>query len=47
VELAAVHGVEVPLAAQVVEVHAGRSTAADAYRGLLGRRRREELYGQD
>jgi glycerol-3-phosphate dehydrogenase (NAD(P)+) len=44
VELAAVHGVEVPIAAQVTEVLAGRVTAAEAYRGLLGRRRREELY---
>jgi len=47
VELAAEHGVEVPLAAQVAEVLAGRSTAAEAYRGLLGRRHREELYGLD
>ena len=45
VELAAEHGVEVPIAVQVTEVLAGRVTAAEAYRGLLGRRRREELYG--
>jgi len=45
VELAAEHGVEVPIAAQVTEVLAGRVTAAEAYRGLLGRRRRAELYG--
>jgi glycerol-3-phosphate dehydrogenase (NAD(P)+) len=45
VALAAANGVEVPIAAQVAEVLAGRITAADAYRGLLGRRRREELYG--
>jgi glycerol-3-phosphate dehydrogenase (NAD(P)+) len=45
VELAAEHGVEVPIAAQVAEVLAGRVSAFDAYRGLLGRRRREELYG--
>ena len=45
VELAAEHGVEVPIAVHVTEVLAGRMTAAEAYRGLLGRRRREELYG--
>jgi glycerol-3-phosphate dehydrogenase (NAD(P)+) len=45
VALAATHGVEVPIAAQVAEVLAGRVTAAEAYRGLLGRRRRDELYG--
>jgi glycerol-3-phosphate dehydrogenase (NAD(P)+) len=45
VELAAEHGVEVPIAVQVTEVLAGRATAADAYRDLLGRRRREEIYG--
>jgi glycerol-3-phosphate dehydrogenase (NAD(P)+) len=45
VELAAEHGVEVPIAAQVADVLAGRTTAAEAYRGLLGRRRRAELYG--
>jgi glycerol-3-phosphate dehydrogenase (NAD(P)+) len=45
VELAAEHGVEVPIAVQVTEVLAGRATAAEAYRELLGRRRREELYG--
>ncbi len=44
-ELAAEHGVEVPIASQVADVLAGRTTAAEAYRGLLGRRRREELYG--
>ena len=45
VALAAEHGVEVPIATQVAEVLAGRVTAAEAYRGLLGRRRRDELYG--
>lgn len=45
VELAARHGVEVPIASQVADVLAGRTTAAEAYRGLLGRRRRDELYG--
>jgi glycerol-3-phosphate dehydrogenase (NAD(P)+) len=45
VSLAAEHGVEVPIAVQVAEVLAGRVTAAEAYRGLLGRRRRDELYG--
>jgi glycerol-3-phosphate dehydrogenase (NAD(P)+) len=45
VALAAEHGVEVPIAAEVAEVLAGRVTAAEAYRGLLGRRRRDELYG--
>jgi glycerol-3-phosphate dehydrogenase (NAD(P)+) len=45
VELAAERGVEVPIAVQVTEVLAGRATAADAYRELLGRRRREEIYG--
>jgi glycerol-3-phosphate dehydrogenase (NAD(P)+) len=44
VELAEAHGVEVPIATQVTEVLAGRVSAAEAYRGLLGRRRREELY---
>jgi glycerol-3-phosphate dehydrogenase (NAD(P)+) len=47
VALAAEHGVEVPIAVQVADVLAGRTTAADAYRNLLGRRRREELYGLD
>jgi glycerol-3-phosphate dehydrogenase (NAD(P)+) len=47
VALAAEHGVEVPIAVQVADVLAGRTTAADAYRHLLGRRRREELYGLD
>lgn len=45
VELAVRSGVEVPIAAQVADVLAGRTTAAEAYRGLLGRRRRDELYG--
>ena len=45
VALAADLGVEVPIATQVNDVLAGRTTAAEAYRGLLGRRRREELYG--
>ena len=45
VALAAAHDVEVPIAVQVADVLAGRSTAAEAYRELLGRRRREELYG--
>lgn len=45
VRLAEAHGVEVPIAAQVADVLAGRTTAAEAYRGLLGRRRRAELDG--
>ncbi|HEY6534034.1 MAG TPA: NAD(P)H-dependent glycerol-3-phosphate dehydrogenase [Acidimicrobiales bacterium] len=45
VALAAEHGVEVPIAVQVADVLAGRTTAAEAYRDLMGRRRREELYG--
>ena len=45
VALAEEHGIEVPIAAQVTEVLSGRATAAQAYRGLLGRRRRTELYG--
>jgi glycerol-3-phosphate dehydrogenase (NAD(P)+) len=43
--LAESHDVEVPIAVQVADVLAGQTTAADAYRVLLGRRRREELYG--
>jgi glycerol-3-phosphate dehydrogenase (NAD(P)+) len=45
VELAARHAVEAPLATQVSEVLAGRARPADAWRDLLGRRRRDELYG--
>ena len=45
VELAREHGVEMPIAEEVDAVlHHGR-TAAEAYRGLLGRRRRHEMHG--
>ncbi len=37
VELAAEHGVEVPIATEVLGVVSGEITAADAFRGLLGR----------
>jgi glycerol-3-phosphate dehydrogenase (NAD(P)+) len=47
VELATELGVEVPIAVQVSEVLAGRATAAEAHRGLLGRRPRSEVYGLD
>lgn len=45
VALAAEYGVEVPIAVKVADVLAGRTSAADAYRALMGRRSREELYG--
>ena len=45
VELAARHGVEMPIAFQIYKVvHEGR-TAADAYQGLLRRDHRSELHG--
>src|SRR5690606_12491957 len=40
VELAAEHGVEMPIAEQVAAVCSGRSTARDAYRELLARGQR-------
>ena len=43
VELAELHGVDVPIAAEVTEVLAGRSTAASSSLNLLGRRPRREL----
>jgi glycerol-3-phosphate dehydrogenase (NAD(P)+) len=45
VELAAEHEVEMPIAEQVAAVCAGRATARDAYRGLLARGQRPEVYG--
>ncbi len=40
-------GVEMPIAEQVYGVCHGGCTAADAYRGLLGRRQRREMHGID
>ncbi len=45
VELAREHGVEMPIAEQVAAVCAGRATAHDAYRELLARGQRPEVYG--
>jgi glycerol-3-phosphate dehydrogenase (NAD(P)+) len=45
VELAHEHGVEMPIAEQVAAVCAGRATAKDAYRELLARGQRPEVYG--
>lgn len=47
VELAHEHGVEMPIAEQVAAVCAGRATARDAYRELLARGTRPEVYGLD
>ena len=47
VELAREHGVEMPIAEQVAAVCAGRATAHDAYRELLARGQRPEVYGLD
>ncbi|MDZ7678807.1 MAG: NAD(P)H-dependent glycerol-3-phosphate dehydrogenase [Acidimicrobiales bacterium] len=44
VELAEEHQVEMPIARQVAAVCAGRCTAVDAYRHLLSRDQRPELY---
>ncbi|MBK5221768.1 MAG: NAD(P)H-dependent glycerol-3-phosphate dehydrogenase [Acidimicrobiia bacterium] len=45
VELAAQHGIEMPIAQGVAAVCAGRCSAVDAYQGLLARSSRPELYG--
>jgi glycerol-3-phosphate dehydrogenase (NAD(P)+) len=46
-ELAEQHQVEMPIAEEVYNVvHEGR-TAAEAYRGLLGRQQRREMHGLD
>lgn len=45
VELAAEHGVEMPIAEQVAAVCSGRATARDAYLQLLARGQRPEVYG--
>ena len=45
VELAHEHDVEMPIAESVSAVCAGELTATDAYRGLLARSRRPEVYG--
>ena len=44
VELAAEHGVEMPIATEVAAVCAGRCTAVEAYRHLLARGQRPEIY---
>jgi glycerol-3-phosphate dehydrogenase (NAD(P)+) len=44
-ELAAEHGVEMPIAEQVYRVCHEGASAAEAYRGLLGRRPTHELHG--
>jgi glycerol-3-phosphate dehydrogenase (NAD(P)+) len=45
VELAHEHGVEMPIAESVAAVCAGQLTAMEAYKGLLARSRRPEVYG--
>ncbi|QGG94745.1 NAD(P)H-dependent glycerol-3-phosphate dehydrogenase [Actinomarinicola tropica] len=47
VELAEEHGVEMPIARSVASVCAGEQTAIEAYRSLLARSRRPEVYGLD
>lgn len=47
VELAREHGVEMPIAESVAAVCAGDQTAFEAYRALLARSRRPEVYGLD
>lgn len=47
VELAREHGVEMPIAESVAAVCAGDQTALEAYRALLARSRRPEVYGLD
>jgi glycerol-3-phosphate dehydrogenase (NAD(P)+) len=44
VELAAAHAVEMPIATEVASVCAGRCTAFDAYRHLLSRTQRPEIW---
>ncbi len=44
-ELAREHGVEMPIATQVYKVLYEGNTAADAYRGLLGRDHIDEMHG--
>jgi glycerol-3-phosphate dehydrogenase (NAD(P)+) len=44
VELAAQHGVEMPIAAEVAAVCAGECTAVEAYGHLLARNQRPEIY---
>lgn len=47
VELAREHGVEMPIAESVAAVCAGDQTALEAYRALLARSQRPEVYGLD
>jgi glycerol-3-phosphate dehydrogenase (NAD(P)+) len=44
VELAAEHGVEMPIAVEVAQVCSGACTAVDAYTHLLARNQRPEIY---